>query len=181
MAPEDNAKEKGLVIVHTGDGKGKTTAALGLSFRALGQGFKVAMIQFIKGGAYYGELNAAKVFPQFELIPMGRGFLPTKKQVPQAEDVELAGKALDLCRGKIASKEYQLIIMDEVGYALNYKLLLLGDVLELLRTKPSDLHLVVTGRNMPQEIIDLADMVTEMRSIKHPFEQGVKAQKGIEF
>ena len=181
MAAEDHARKKGLIIVHTGDGKGKTTAALGLAFRALGQGFKVAMVQFIKGSTDYGELQSARLFPRFELIPMGRGFLPTKGREPQAEDVELARKALELCRQKIESKEYQMIILDEVGYALHFKLLLLDEVLALLRARPPELHLVVTGRNMPQEIIDLADLVTEMRPIKHPFERGVKAQKGIEF
>ena len=181
MATEDNTRKKGLIIVHTGDGKGKTTAALGLAFRALGHGFKVAMVQFIKGSTHYGELQSAKFFPGFELAPMGRGFLSTKAQEPQAEDVELARKALELCREKIESEDYQLIILDEIGYALKYKLLSLDEVLALLKAKPPDLHLVVTGRNMPCEIVELADLVTEMRPIKHPFEQGVKAQKGIEF
>lgn len=182
MGTENDEKtKKGLIIVHTGDGKGKTTAALGLAFRALGQGFKVAMIQFIKGLTHYGELEAAKAFPNFELIPMGRGFLRIGAEEPLPEDVELAHEALRLGQEKIHSGQYQLIILDEIGYAIHYKLIGLEEVLALLRAKPKDLHLVLTGRNMPPEVIELADLVTEMMPIKHPFERGVKAQRGIEY
>ncbi|MBI2875395.1 MAG: cob(I)yrinic acid a,c-diamide adenosyltransferase [Candidatus Tectomicrobia bacterium] len=180
-AENDKKSKKGLIIVHTGDGKGKTTAALGLAFRALGQGFKVAMIQFIKGLTHYGELESAKQFPNFELIPMGRGFLRAGADEPLAEDVALAHEALQLGREKIHSGQYQIVILDEIGYAMHYKLVALEEVLDLLRAKPKDLHLVLTGRNMPPEVIEMADLVTEMRPIKHPYQQGVKAQKGIEY
>ncbi len=174
-------KRQGLIIVNTGNGKGKTTAALGTAFRALGQGFKVAMIQFIKGGWKYGELNAAEKFENFTLEPMGHGFLKLGDAEPDPEDCALAVKTWEKCAEKILSGDYDLVVCDEVNYALSYRLLPVEMVLETLRRKPAWVHVILTGRDAPDELIEIADLVTEMREIKHPYRKGIKAQRGIEF
>ena len=170
----------GLVIVHTGNGKGKTTAALGLAMRATGQGLKVLMLQFIKSGRNYGELESAKHLPGFEIVPMGRGFVKINPH-PRTEDVELARATFAVAREKVFSGEYDMVILDEINYAVDFGLLDLDDVLALIRGKPPEIHLVLTGRNARPEVVDAADLVTEMREIKHPYQKGIKAQKGIEF
>ncbi|MHB8765551.1 MAG: cob(I)yrinic acid a,c-diamide adenosyltransferase [Deferrisomatales bacterium] len=172
---------QGLVIVHTGDGKGKTTAALGLALRAVGQGLKVAMVQFIKGSWKYGELRAPEFLPGFEIHPMGRGFVNLGSPTPDPEDVALARETFAAGREKVLSGEYGMVILDEVNYAVQYGLVAVDDVLGLIREKPADVHLVLTGRNVRPEVVEAADLVTEMKEIKHPFRQGVKAQKGVEF
>ncbi len=175
--------KKGLIIINTGNGKGKTTASLGLAFRALGHNFKVCMVQFIKGSWKYGELEAAKKFENFKLLPMGKGFVNFGAKEPDTEDVKLAEQTLNKGKEAIVSGKYQLIILDEILYALNYKLIKLSDVIELLKNKPENIHIVLTGRgaeNFP-ELIELADLVTEMKEIKHPYQQGITAQRGIEF
>ena len=172
---------KGLVIVHTGNGKGKTTAALGLALRAVGQGLKVAMVQFIKGSWKYGELRAPEFLPGFEIHPMGRGFIDRASPEPNPEDVAMAQDTFRAVREKVLSGAYDMVILDEVNYAVSYGLLAKEEVLQLLRDKPERVHLVLTGRNAPQEFIDAADLVTEMREIKHPKQKGVSAQKGVEF
>lgn len=174
-------EKKGLVIVHTGNGKGKTTAALGLALRAVGQGLKVAMVQFIKGSWKYGELRAPEFLPGFEIVPLGRGFIDRSNGEPSQGDVDAAQEALRVGREKVLSGEYDLVILDEVNYALSYGLVALGDVLTVVRDKPPGLHLVLTGRNAPPELVDAADLVTEMREVKHPAKAGVPAQKGVEF
>jgi cob(I)alamin adenosyltransferase len=181
MSEEGSAKRHGLIIVNTGNGKGKTTAALGTVFRALGQGFKVAMIQFIKGGWRYGELQAAEKFADFSLEPMGHGFIKLGDGEPAPEDCALAEKTWAKCAEKILSDEYDLVVCDEVNYALSYGLLPVTMVLETLARKPQRLHIILTGRNAPEELIEAADLVTEMREIKHPYQKGIKAQRGIEF
>ncbi|HIE08143.1 MAG TPA: cob(I)yrinic acid a,c-diamide adenosyltransferase [Desulfarculaceae bacterium] len=181
MSEESSAKRHGLIIVNTGNGKGKTTAALGTVFRALGQGFKVAMIQFIKGGWRYGELSAAEKFADFSLEPMGHGFIKLGDGDPAPEDCALAEKTWAKCAEKILSDEYDLVVCDEVNYALSYGLLPVAMVLETLSRKPPRLHVILTGRNAPEELIEMADLVTEMREIKHPYQKGIKAQRGIEF
>ncbi len=181
MSEEGSAKRHGLIIVNTGNGKGKTTAALGTVFRALGQGFKVAMIQFIKGGWRYGELKAAEKFADFSLEPMGHGFIKLGDGDPAPEDCALAEKTWAKCAEKILSDEYDLVVCDEVNYALSYGLLPVAMVLKTLSRKPQRLHVILTGRNAPEELIEMADMVTEMREIKHPYQKGIKAQRGIEF
>jgi cob(I)alamin adenosyltransferase len=175
------ADRKGLVIVHTGNGKGKTTAALGLALRAVGQGVKVCMVQFIKGSWKYGELEAPKYLPGFEIHPMGRGFVDLGAKEPNPEDVALARQTLAAAREKVLSGKYGMVILDEVNYALGYGLVDVEDVLGLIRDKPPELHLVLTGRDARPEVIEAADLVTEMREIKHPFRQGIKAQRGVEF
>jgi cob(I)alamin adenosyltransferase len=172
--------EKGLVQVYTGNGKGKTSAAFGLALRATGRGLKVYMIQFIKGGFDYGELYTVKNLPNFTLKAFGRGKFVTSKP-PQKEDVKLAQEALHLAEQVIQSRSYNIVILDEINVALDLKLISLEDVLKLIKSKPSDLELVLTGRNAPEEIVEAADLVTEMKEVKHPFSKGTEARKGIEY
>jgi len=172
---------RGLVIVHTGNGKGKTTAALGLALRAVGQGLKVFMVQFIKGSWKYGELRAPEFLPGFEIRAMGRGFVDLGNPEPNPEDVALAQETLAAAREKVLSGQYDMVILDEVNYAESYGLLEVESIIRLIREKPPELHLVLTGRDARPEVVEAADLVTEMREVKHAFHQGVKAQKGIEF
>jgi cob(I)alamin adenosyltransferase len=172
----------GLIIIHTGSGKGKTTAALGLALRAAGYGYRTLMIQFIKGSWRYGELEAADMLaPLLDIIPMGKGFIFPEKGGPSEEDKKAVQEAWDFAKSKIASGSYEMIVLDEINYVLDYGLLPVEEVLEVLKNKPKSLHLVLTGRNARPEIIEQADLVTEMREIKHPYQKGIKAQKGIEF
>ncbi len=171
----------GLVIVNTGNGKGKTTAALGLALRAVGQGLKVAMVQFIKGSWKYGELKAPEFLPGFEIHPMGRGFVNLGADEPDPDDVALARETLAAAREKVTSGRYDLVILDEVNYAVAYKLIPVEDVLALLKDRPPHVHVVLTGRDVRPEVVEAADLVTEMRELKHPYKKGVKAQKGVEF
>lgn len=171
----------GLVIVHTGNGKGKTTAALGLAMRAWGEGLKVLILQFIKGGWKYGELNAlAKFAPDITVKQCGEGFT-RRGNTDMKKHQEAARKALDEAKIEMNSGKWNMIILDEINYAIDFDLIAKEQVLALIEQKPDDLHLVLTGRNAKPEIIDKADLVTEMKEIKHPFKQGIKAQKGIEF
>ncbi len=172
------AQRQGLVIVHTGNGKGKTTAALGTAFRALGHGYRVLMVQFIKGSWKYGELESAKKFENFKLVPMGRGFVSTDGKVAD-EDRQAAREALAYAREHMA--EYDMVILDEVNYAIKFGLLEEKDVLDFIEQKPMDVHLILTGRDATEQIIERADLVTEMKEIKHPYQKGIKAQKGVEF
>jgi cob(I)alamin adenosyltransferase len=175
-------EKKGLVIVFTGEGKGKTTAALGTALRAVGHRMNVLVLQFIKGSWRSGELDAAKMLaPKLQIETVGGGFVEPSGGRPKTEDVRLAEAGLERCRKAFASGEYNVIVLDEVIYAVKYGLLKVGDVLGIIREKPKSLHLVLTGRDAPKEIIDAADLVTEMREIKHPFRNGEKAVKGIDF
>jgi cob(I)alamin adenosyltransferase len=172
--------EKGLVQVYTGNGKGKTSAAFGLALRATGRGLKVYMIQFIKGGFDYGELYTVKNLPNFTLKAFGRGKFVTSKP-PQKEDVKLAREALHLAEQVVQSGSYNIVILDEINVALDLKLISLENVLKLIKSKPSGLELILTGRNAPEEIVEVADLVTEMKEVKHPFSKGTEARKGIEY
>lgn len=172
--------EKGLVQVYTGNGKGKTSAAFGLALRATGRGLKVYMIQFIKGGFDYGELYTVKNLPNFTLKAFGRGKFVTSKP-PQKEDVKLAREALHLAEQVVQSGSYNIVILDEINVALDLKLISLENVLKLIKSKPSCLELILTGRNAPEEIVEVADLVTEMKEVKHPFSKGTEARKGIEY
>jgi cob(I)alamin adenosyltransferase len=175
--------KKGLIIINTGNGKGKTTAALGLAFRALGHNFKVCMVQFIKGSWKYGELESAKKFENFTLLPMGKGFVNFGAKEPDPKDTELAEETLAKGKDAINSGEYKLVILDEILYALCYNLIKIEDVLEIVKNKPDNVHVVLTGRGLDKfpELIKVADLVTEMKEIKHPYQQGITAQRGIEF
>ena len=174
---------KGLIIVHTGPGKGKTTAALGTAFRAVGQGLKVLMVQFIKGSWHYGELDAARLLGEerLKILPMGRGFVKIGAEKPDPEDVRMVAEAWEFARRSMASGEFDLVILDEINYAISYKMLDAEVVMEALRKKPEMLHVILTGRNAHPAIVELADLVTEMREVKHPFQKGITAQRGIEY
>lgn len=171
---------RGLVIVNTGDGKGKTTAALGLLLRAWGRGFRICVIQFIKAETgSWGELKAAERMG-IEWHKMGDGFTWLSKDME--ETILSARRGWALAQEKITSGQFDLILLDEFTYPLQYVWLDPGEVIAWLKAhKPPELHLVITGRGAPQALIDYADLVTEMSPIKHPFEQGIKAQPGIEF
>lgn len=175
--------KKGLIIVHTGPGKGKTTAALGTALRAVGQGMKVLMVQFIKGSWHYGELDAARMLgdERFRILPMGRGFVKVGEEKPDPEDVRLVQEAWQFSRDNILGGRYDLVILDEINYAISYRMLEAEAVAETLRHKPEMVHVILTGRNAHPTIVELADMVTEMREIKHPYQKGIVAQRGIEY
>lgn len=174
-------ERKGLVIVNTGDGKGKTTAALGLALRAVGQGMTVSMVQFIKGSWKYGELEAPKFLPGFEIWPMGKGFVGIGGKEPDPEDIALARDTLVAGKEIVNSGTRDMVILDEVNCAVALGLISAEEVLDLIANKPKNVHLVLTGRSAHPKVIEAADLVTEMREIKHPYKTGVKAQKGIEF
>ena len=175
--------EKGLVIVYTGNGKGKTTAALGMALRAIGYDHKVCMLQFIKGSWRYGEMDSSKKLePNFELIAVGKGFVGIlDDNSPREEHEKYAAEAVRICREKIFSEKYDVIILDEVNYAITLGLIDVQEIIKIIKEKPSDLDLVLTGRDVKEEIVELADLVTEMKEIKHPFKSGIKAKKGIDF
>ncbi len=177
--------EKGLLIVHTGKGKGKSTAAFGLAARAIGNGMKVGVIQYVKGKWETGERKVLDAFPdQVEIHSMGEGF--TWETQDRERDIRAAEKAWEKSKAMIEASrgdnpEFDMVILDELNIVLRYDSLPLADVVEFLRNKPENLHVVVTGRNAKEELIEAADLVTEMTQIKHPFRSGVKAQVGIEF
>jgi len=172
-------KRKPLVILYTGDGKGKTTAALGLLLRAWGRGMKVVMLSFIKSEtANFGEEQAAHKLG-IELIPLGAGFTWLSKDIEK--DKALARRCWELCKEKIGSGAYDVVVLDEVTYPISYGWLDIDEVIDTLRRRPPDLHVVLTGRDAPQKLIDFADLVTEMREVKHPFQAGEKAQPGVDF
>ncbi|GAB4256547.1 MAG: cob(I)yrinic acid a,c-diamide adenosyltransferase [Thermoleophilia bacterium] len=170
---------RGRILVHTGDGKGKTTAALGTVFRAAGHGQNVAIVQFMKGKWTYGEIAAVQRFPNIFLARMGSGFTWEKEGLD--EDRELAARAWAVCQELAASGDYDLLVMDELNYALDYGFLAVEEVVRFLEQKPAELSVIITGRRAKQEIIDAADTVTEMRAVKHAFRSGTRAQKGIEY
>jgi len=172
--------EKGLTQVYTGNGKGKTSAAFGLALRAIGRGLKVYVIQFIKGGFDYGELYVVKRLPNFKMEAFGRGKFVTEVP-PTKEDVKLAKKALELAREVVTGGEYDVVILDEVNVALHLKLVGVDEVTDLIRNKPGHVELVLTGRDAPPEVVELADLVTEMREIKHPYTKGAQPRRGIEY
>jgi cob(I)alamin adenosyltransferase len=176
---------RGLVIVNTGDGKGKTTASLGLAVRAAGNGFRVLIIQFIKGRWKTGESQSLlKLAPNIQIVRMGMGFTIERlrdPRIPMEEHEEAATRAFERAREVVLADEYDMIVLDEILGSIKANLIGLDDVLGLIRHKPERLHLVLTGRGAPPELVDAADLVTEMKMIKHPFQQGIKAQRGIEF
>ena len=171
---------RGLRIVFTGRGKGKTTAALGMALRAAGHGMKVCFIQFIKGGRQSGELAAFSRFTDIiDVHVMGRGF--TWKSEDPAQDTAAAREGWELARQAITARRYDMVVLDEFTYALIYNMVPLSAALEVLAGAPPDLHVVITGRDAPKALLDAADLVTEMRAVKHPFLEGIRAQKGVEF
>jgi len=175
--------QKGLVIVYTGGGKGKTSAALGLVLRAVGYNHKVCMVQFVKGSWHYGELDSAKrLAPEFELVTAGKGFVGIlDDKSPREEHVKAANDTLAISKEKIMSSKFNVVILDEINYAVQLELLKIDDVIDLIMSKPPELVLVLTGNHAAKEVIEIADLVTEMKEIKHPFKSGIKAKKGIDF
>ncbi len=172
--------EKGLVIVHTGKGKGKSTAAMGLAVRAIGNGMRIGIVQFVKGVWETGERVVLDAFPdQVTIKAMGEGFSWDTQD--RERDIAAAEQAWATSKEMMASGEYDMVVLDELNIPLRYENLDINDVVATLKAKPEMLHVVVTGRNAKDELIDVADLVTEMTMIKHPFRAGVKAQKGIEF
>ena len=173
-------KELGLVQVYTGDGKGKTTTCLGLAFRASGRGLNVIMIQFLKPDHSYGEQVAADMIPNFTILPMGVDHMHSGK-VSKAEDVELTRQALLKAKEVLTSGEYDLVILDEINNTMDKKLCSVEKVLDVLEHRAPNTEVVLSGRAVPKEIVEYADLVTEMRKIKHPFDKGIRARKGIEY
>jgi len=172
--------KKGLVQVYTGNGKGKTTAAFGAALRAVGRGLKVYVIQFIKGGFDYGELHSVKHVPNLKLTAFGRGRFIIESP-PSQEDVELARQAFKLAKDVVQSGIYDMVILDEINVALNLKIIDINEVVKLIKNKPEHVELILTGRYAPAQIVELADLVTEMREVKHPFTKGVPPREGIEY
>lgn len=177
-----NDVRRGLIIVNTGPGKGKTTAAMGTALRAVGQGMRVLMLQFLKGSWHYGELDAVKPFgDKFVMKQMGRGFVKVGAEKPDPEDIKMVEDAWAEADKAIHSGDWDVIVLDEINYAISYGMLDAATVVTSLKSKPDLIHVILTGRNAHPTIIELADTVTEMRQIKHAYEKGVMAQRGIEY
>jgi cob(I)alamin adenosyltransferase len=173
------AERRSLVIVNTGNGKGKSTAAFGLVLRAWGRGWKIAVLQYLKSATNnYGERRAAKKLG-IEWIPMGDGWTWTSKDLDRTS--EMARACWELSKAKLSSGDYDLIVLDELTYTMKYGWVTVDEVIEGLRARSDRTFAVITGRDAPKDLIDFADLVTEMQEIKHPFQRGIRAQAGIEF
>ncbi len=173
-------EEKGLIIVHTGKGKGKSTAAMGLAIRAIGNGMRVGIVQFVKGVWKTGERDVLERFPELCTIKaMGEGF--TWDTQDRQRDIDAAHAAWDMAMTMMNDTSYKMVILDELNIVLRYEYLPLDDVVDVLSKKRKDLHVVVTGRNAKEPLLEIADLVTEMAQVKHPFRSGIKAQVGIEY
>jgi cob(I)alamin adenosyltransferase len=173
---------RGLILINTGAGKGKTTAALGTALRAVGNGMRVLMLQFLKGSWHYGELDAVEAFGgNFVLKQMGRGFVKVGGAETDLEDIRLVEAAWAEAREAIYSGEWDMVILDEINYAIGYKMLDPAVVAEALRGRPEMVHVILTGRNAHPLLVEIADTVTEMREVKHAYEKGILAQRGIEY
>jgi cob(I)alamin adenosyltransferase len=180
---ERMSQDKGLLIVYTGPGKGKTSCALGTAFRAVGQGLRVLMVQFIKGSWHYGELDAAKMLgdDKMEILPMGRGFVKVGGADTDPEDVRLCEEAWSFALTKIQSEQYDLVVLDEINYVISYHMLEAEKVVAALVARPERVHVICTGRNAHPALVEAADLVTEMREVKHPYTKGILAQRGIDY
>src|SRR5277367_803064 len=190
-APTPEISRRGLILINTGAGKGKTTAALGTAFRAAGNGMRVLFLQFLKGSWHYGELDAAIALnsalapppptPAFVIKQLGRGFVKIGGAETDPEDIRLVEAAWEESAAAILSGEWDLVVLDEINYAIGYKMLAPEVVAEVLRRKPEMTHVILTGRNAHPLLVELADTVTEMREVKHAYQKGILAQRGIEF
>jgi cob(I)alamin adenosyltransferase len=173
---------RGLLLINTGPGKGKTTAALGTALRAVGNGMRVLVLQFLKGSWHYGELDALVPFgSNFVLKQMGRGFVKVGGAETDPEDILLVQAAWEEARQAIFSGDWDMVVLDEINYAIGYGMLDPAAVAEALRTRPEMVHVILTGRNAHPLLVELADTVTEMREVKHAYQKGVLAQRGIEY
>ena len=174
--------KNGLIIVFTGNGKGKTTAAMGQALRAVGQGLKVLMLQFIKGTWNYGELESIKrLEPDLVIRPLGKGFVRTKSKLDDNEAIKNINQSWEQAENEILSDKYDMVILDEINYVIDFGLLPVDKMITLLEKKPNRLHIILTGRNAHEKVIERANIVTEMVEIKHQYSKGIKAHKGIEF
>ncbi|MCE5253841.1 MAG: cob(I)yrinic acid a,c-diamide adenosyltransferase [Actinomycetia bacterium] len=181
-APSRTARNKGYIVVLTGNGKGKTTSALGMAVRAIGQGLRVIMLQFLKGSWKYGELETAKrLAPDLTIRPLGEGFVHVNPDNPDPKDVRCAQRAWELCKEALLSGDYGMVILDEINVAISYGLLPVDEVIGALEQRPYEVHVVLTGRDAHPKILELADLVTEMTEVKHPYTVGVTARRGIEY
>ena len=181
-SPTPETSRRGLILINTGPGKGKTTAALGTAFRAAGNGMRVLILQFLKGSWHYGELDSAETMgPDFVIRQLGRGFVKVGGAETDPEDLRMVEEAWNEAAEAILSGEWDLIVLDEINYAIGYKMLDPEKVAEVLRQKPEMVHVILTGRNAHPILVELADTVTEMREVKHAYEKGILAQRGIEF
>jgi cob(I)alamin adenosyltransferase len=187
MEPTPDARQavlekyrKGLVQVYTGNGKGKTTAAFGQALRAVGQGFRVCVIQFMKGRKYGEFLAAERCLPNLTIHLSGLDSFVMRDH-PAPPDIELAKQGLDLAREAVASGDYDMVILDEINVAVDFKLIPLAEVIDIIQTRPPTLDLILTGRYAPPEIVELADTVSEIREIKHHYNAGIKDRAGIEY
>ena len=173
---------RGLILINTGPGKGKTTAALGTALRAVGCGMKVLMLQFLKGSWHYGELDAVEAFGEnFVLKQMGRGFVKIGGAETDPEDIRMVEEAWAEAREAIFSGAWDMVVLDEINYAISYKMLDPAVVAEALKGKPEMVHVILTGRNAHPLLVELADTVTEMREVKHAYQKGILAQRGVEY
>jgi cob(I)alamin adenosyltransferase len=176
------ATRKGLILINTGPGKGKTTAAMGTALRAVGNGMRVLMLQFLKGSWHYGELDSTKAFgDNFVLRQMGRGFVKIGGAETDPEDIRLVEAAWEEARQAILSGEWDMVILDEINYAISYGMLDPAKVVETLESRPEMVHVILTGRNAHASLVAIADTVTEMREVKHAYQKGILAQRGIEY
>jgi cob(I)alamin adenosyltransferase len=173
---------KGLILINTGPGKGKTTAAMGTGLRAVGVGMRVLMLQFLKGSWHYGELDAVKFFgDNFVLKQLGRGFVKVGNAETDPEDLAMVIAAWEESKTAILSGEWDLVILDEINYAIGYGMLDPALVVEALLQRPEMVHVILTGRNAHPSLVEIADTVTEMKEIKHAYQKGILAQRGIEY
>jgi cob(I)alamin adenosyltransferase len=176
------SSRRGLLLINTGPGKGKTTAALGTALRAVGNGMRVLVLQFLKGSWHYGELDAVEAFgDKFVMKQMGRGFVKIGGAETDPEDIRLVEEAWSEARAAIYSGDWDMVVLDEINYAIGYKMLDPAVVADALRHRPDNVHVILTGRNAHPLLVELADTVTEMREVKHAYEKGILAQLGIEY
>ena len=182
----DAASRRGLILINTGPGKGKTTAALGTAFRAAGNGMRVLVLQFLKGSWHYGELDSAEALTRehgftYVMRQMGRGFVKVGGAEADPEDLRMVEAAWEESAEAILCGEWDMVVLDEINYAIGYKMLDAEKVADVLRRKPAMVHVILTGRNAHPALVELADTVTEMREVKHAYQKGILAQRGVEF
>ncbi len=173
---------RGLILINTGPGKGKTTAAMGTALRAVGNGMRVLMLQFLKGSWHYGELDAVQAFGgNWVMKQMGRGFVKIGGAETDPEDIHMVEAAWEEARQAILSGDWDMVVLDEINYAIGYNMLDPARVVETLQQKPEMVHVILTGRNAHPSLVEIADTVTEMREVKHAYQKGILAQRGIEY
>jgi cob(I)alamin adenosyltransferase len=179
---DSTESRRGLILINTGPGKGKSTAAMGTALRAVGNGMRVLMLQFLKGSWHYGELDAVQVLDgNFVMKQMGRGFVKVGGAETDPEDTRLVEEAWEEARQAILSGEWDMVVLDEINYAISYGMLDPAKVVETLKTRPEMVHVILTGRNAHPSLVEIADTVTEMREVKHAYQKGILAQRGIEY